>query len=115
VLDGSNHNDPYNNLNLPLPFPDAMQEFKVETSALPAQYGHHAAAAINAVTKAGTNVLHGGGFGFLRHHRMNAKGTRSPRSMASARATACGAISSAARWADRSSPGNSSTSAGIRA
>ena len=31
--------DPYNNLSLPLPFPDALQEFKVETSAAPAQYG----------------------------------------------------------------------------
>lgn len=31
------HNDPLNNLNLPLPFPDAMQEFKVETSSLPAE------------------------------------------------------------------------------
>src|SRR5688572_18339403 len=27
VLDGATHNDPFNNLNLPLPFPDAMQEF----------------------------------------------------------------------------------------
>ena len=45
MLDGGTHNDPYNNLNLPLPFPDALQEFKVETSALQAQYGqrgiHH--------------------------------------------------------------------------
>ena len=45
LLDGGTHNDPYNNLNLPLPFPDALQEFKVETSALSAQYGHHSAAA----------------------------------------------------------------------
>jgi hypothetical protein len=58
-LDGATHNDPYNNLNLPLPFPDALQEFKVETSALPAQYGHHSAAAINGVTKSGTNEYHG--------------------------------------------------------
>src|SRR6185295_347636 len=36
LLDGANHNDAANNLNLPLPFPDALQEFKVETSALPA-------------------------------------------------------------------------------
>ena len=43
-LDGGNHNDPYNNLNLPLPFPDAMQEFKVETSGLAAQYGFHSQA-----------------------------------------------------------------------
>ena len=66
ILDGGTHNEAYNNLNLPLPFPDAMQEFKVETSALPAQYGHHSAAAVNAVTKSGTNVVHGSAFEFLR-------------------------------------------------
>ena len=72
LLDGGTHNDPFNNLNLPLPFPDAMQEFKVETSALPAQYGHHSAAAVNAVTKSGTNTFHGDAFEFLRDHRLNA-------------------------------------------
>src|SRR5438552_14901362 len=72
LLDGGTHNDPFNNLSLPLPFPDAMQEFNVETSALPAQYGHHSAAAVNAVTKSGTNVLHGDAFEFLRDHRLNA-------------------------------------------
>ena len=36
-FDGVAHNDAYNSLNLPLPFPDALQEFKVESSALPAQ------------------------------------------------------------------------------
>ena len=45
----------------------------METSALPAQYGHHAAAAINAVTKSGTNVLHGGAFEFMRDSSLNAK------------------------------------------
>jgi hypothetical protein len=35
-LDGANHTNPYNNLSLPLPFPDALQEFKVETSGLSA-------------------------------------------------------------------------------
>ena len=29
LLDGGTHNDPFNNLNLPTPFPDALQEFKV--------------------------------------------------------------------------------------
>jgi hypothetical protein len=72
ILDGGTHNDPFNNLGLPLPFPDAMQEFKVETSALPAQYGHHSAAAVNAVTKSGTNVLHGGLFEFMRDDSLNA-------------------------------------------
>ena len=55
LMDGGSHNDPFNSLNLPLPFPDAVQEFKVETSALPAQYGQHSAGAVNVVTKSGTN------------------------------------------------------------
>src|SRR5438093_5879557 len=78
LLDGATHNDPYNNLNLPLPFPDALQEFKVETSALPAQYGHHSAAAINAVTKAGSNDIHGDLFEFLRNGVFNARNTFAP-------------------------------------
>jgi hypothetical protein len=72
-LDGASHNDPYNNLNLPLPFPDALQEFKVETSALPAQYGHHSSAAVNGVTKSGTNDFHGDLFEFLRNGAVNSR------------------------------------------
>src|SRR6516225_1851471 len=73
LLDGANYQDPYNNLSLPLPCPDALQEFKVETSALPAQYGFHAAAAVNAVTKSGTNRFHGDAFEFLRNGDFNAR------------------------------------------
>src|SRR4026209_146334 len=73
IMDGGTHNDPFNNLNLPTPFPDALQEFKVETSALPARYGHHAASAVNVVTKSGTNQLHGDVFEFVRNHRFNEK------------------------------------------
>jgi hypothetical protein len=72
-LDGGTHNDAFNNLNLPLPFPDALQEFKVETSALPAQYGHHSSAAVNAVTKSGTNAFHGDAFEFIRNSAFNAR------------------------------------------
>ncbi|HEY7391491.1 MAG TPA: TonB-dependent receptor, partial [Bryobacteraceae bacterium] len=73
LLDGANHNDAYNGLNLPLPFPDALQEFKVETSALPAQYGLHSTAAVNAVTKSGTNDFHGDAFEFFRNADLNAR------------------------------------------
>jgi hypothetical protein len=79
LLDGANHNDAINNLNLPLPFPDALQEFKVETSALPAQYGLHAAAAVNAVTKSGTNQFHGDLFEFLRNGDFNARDFFAPK------------------------------------
>jgi hypothetical protein len=34
VFDGGTHNDPYNGLNKPLHFTDALKEFKVETSSL---------------------------------------------------------------------------------
>ena len=73
ILDGGSHNDPFNNLNMPLPFPDVLQEFKVETSALPAQYGDHAAAAVNSVTKSGTNGFHGDAFEFVRNYTFNAR------------------------------------------
>ncbi len=73
LLDGANFQDPYNSGSLPLPFPDALQEFKVETSALPAQYGFHAGAAVNAVTKSGTNEFHGDLFEFLRNGDLNAR------------------------------------------
>ena len=59
TLDGAFHNDVYANASFPLPFPDALQEFKVETSAVPAQYGYHSGGAISAVTKSGTNEWHG--------------------------------------------------------
>lgn len=78
TLDGGTHNDPFNNLSLPLPFPDALQEFKVETSALPAQYGQHSGGAINAITKSGTNEYHGDLFEFVRNYKFNARNFFSP-------------------------------------
>ena len=78
IMDGGTYNDPFNNLNLPLPFPDALQEFKVETSALPAQYGQHSAAAINAVTKSGSNEFHGDLFEFVRNGDFNARNFFAP-------------------------------------
>jgi len=78
IMDGGTHNDPFNNLNLPTPFPDALQEFKVETSALPARYGHHAASAVNVITKSGSNRISGDAFEFLRNWRFNARNFFAP-------------------------------------
>src|SRR5215471_13629681 len=47
-LDGGQHTNPYDNLSLPLPFPDALQEFKVETSALAASQGQHSGAQVSS-------------------------------------------------------------------
>jgi outer membrane receptor protein involved in Fe transport len=73
LLDGASHNDPTNGLNLPLPFPDALQEFKLETSSLSAQYGQHSAGTVNAITKSGTNEFHGDVFEFVRNGALNAR------------------------------------------
>jgi hypothetical protein len=60
-------------LNLPLPFPDALQEFKVETGAQSAQNGVHSGGTISSVTKAGTNQFHGDLFEFVRNNSFNAR------------------------------------------
>ncbi|MBV9035059.1 MAG: TonB-dependent receptor [Acidobacteriaceae bacterium] len=73
LLDGGDNNDPFSNVNLPLPFPDALQEFSVQTNALPAQFGLHPGAAVNAVTRSGTNAYHGTLFEFLRNGDFNAR------------------------------------------
>ena len=80
LLDGGTHNDPFNNLNLPLPFPDAVQEFKVETSSLPAEYGQHSAGAVNVVSKSGSNAFHGDAFEFVRNGDFNARDFFAPTS-----------------------------------
>lgn len=77
-LDGGTHLDARTNVGLPLPFPDAVQEFKVETSTLPANYGSHAGGAVNAITKSGTNSLHGDAFWFLRNYVFNARNYFAP-------------------------------------
>src|SRR5262245_62010004 len=59
LLDGGDNNDSFTNVNMPFPFPDALAEFSVETSTLPAPNGLHPGGVVNAVNKSGTNQLHG--------------------------------------------------------
>jgi Carboxypeptidase regulatory-like domain/TonB dependent receptor len=74
-LDGGTHNDPLSNQNLPLPFPDTIEEFKVETSSLPAQYGTHPSGAVTVITKSGTNAFHGDVFEYVRNFMFDSKNT----------------------------------------
>jgi Carboxypeptidase regulatory-like domain/TonB dependent receptor len=64
-LDGASHNNFMTGTYMPLAFPDAVQEFKVESSGQSAQRG--AATSVSAVTKSGTNNLHGDLFYFIRN------------------------------------------------
>src|SRR5579884_2824292 len=72
LLDGGDNNDSFTNVNMPFPFPDALQEFSVETSTLPARNGLHPGGVVNAVTKSGTNQWHGDLFEFIRNGDVNA-------------------------------------------
>src|SRR5439155_20333600 len=78
TLDGGMHNDVYANYGLPLPFSYALQEFKVETSSLPAHYGFHSGGALNAVTCSATNDLHGSSFELFRNYAVNARNFFAP-------------------------------------
>ncbi|MBI2149952.1 MAG: TonB-dependent receptor [Acidobacteria bacterium] len=74
TLDGAMHNNPYNNLNLPAPFPDALQEFSIQTGTQNAQNGFLGGAQVGAVTRSGTNEFHGAVFDFVRNDRFKARG-----------------------------------------
>jgi len=55
-----------------IPNPDAIQEFKIQTSTYDASYGRNPGANVNVVTKSGTNELHGSVFEFFRNEDLNA-------------------------------------------
>src|SRR6266404_5036352 len=72
-LDGGNYVDEYTNVNQPFPFPDALQEFSVQTSNYSAEYGQNAGAVVNVITKSGSNKFHGNVFEFVRNSVFNAR------------------------------------------
>jgi carboxypeptidase family protein len=72
LLDGALHNDPQNAAGLALPFPDAVQEFRVSTSGTNAENGVRSGASVSVVTRSGTNRFSGNGFEFYRDAKFNA-------------------------------------------
>lgn len=72
LLDGGNNVDEYTNVNAPFPFPDALQEFSVQTSNYQAEYGQNAGGVVNIITKSGTDKYHGDLFEYLRNRVFNA-------------------------------------------
>jgi hypothetical protein len=57
---------------VPIPNPDTIREFKVQTAAYDASYGRDAGGNVNVVTRTGQNSFHGTAFEFLRNEDMNA-------------------------------------------
>ena len=72
MFDGGNNIDEYTNVNQPFPFPDALQEFSVQTSNYNAEYGQNAGGVVNIVSKSGTDQFHGDLFEYVRNGMFNA-------------------------------------------
>jgi Carboxypeptidase regulatory-like domain len=54
-----------------VPNPDALEEFKIQTSTYDASYGRNPGANVNVVTKSGTNTIHGDAYEFFRNTALN--------------------------------------------
>jgi hypothetical protein len=78
LLDGIDNNsnipDLLNEANyVIMPPPDALQEFKIETDNYDSEFGRSTGAIVNAVSKSGSNDLHGVFYEFLRNQNMDAR------------------------------------------
>src|SRR5262252_9298826 len=78
LLDGTDINDHANGTpggaagtNLGV---DGVQEFKINTNVSPAEFGRSSGGTVSAVTRSGTNDLHGAGFEILRNHSLDSPG-----------------------------------------
>ncbi|MBM3760283.1 MAG: hypothetical protein FJW36_08560 [Acidobacteria bacterium] len=60
------------------PAVDSVEEFKVQSGAMSAEFGFTAGGAVNLVTKSGTNQIHGTAYEFLRNNELDARNTFAP-------------------------------------
>jgi hypothetical protein len=73
MLDGNNNTLSYvGEVGVP-PAVDAVEEFKVQSGTMSAEFGYTAGGAINLVSKSGTNQFHGTAYEFVRNNRFDAR------------------------------------------
>ena len=71
-VDGVPSNAVAGNLNALIPSQDVVQEFRVATNNVSAEYGSYAGGVINMTTKSGNNIFHGSAYEYLRNKVLNA-------------------------------------------
>jgi len=72
IANSGSSNDGTIYTGIPIPSPDAIGEFKIQTSTYDASYGRNPGANVNVVTKSGSNDFHGSAFEFFRNSVLNA-------------------------------------------
>src|SRR5439155_7879798 len=70
TIDGVDNNDLSVTQSLTRVIPEAVQQVQVQTTAYAAEFGRTSGAQVSAVTKSGTNTLHGEGWEYYRGNRM---------------------------------------------
>ncbi|ABF40503.1 TonB-dependent receptor [Candidatus Koribacter versatilis Ellin345] len=73
LLDGFDNNESLVNTIVFFPPTEAIQEFRVDTSVAPAEFGRAGGGIVNSSIKSGTNSWHGSAFDYLRNSVLDAK------------------------------------------
>ncbi|MGH9327112.1 MAG: carboxypeptidase regulatory-like domain-containing protein, partial [Terriglobia bacterium] len=73
LFDGAYFVQPSRNTAMNFPPPDAIQEFRIQTSNFSAEYGRNAGSQVTVVSKSGTNAFHGSAWEFLRNEKFNSR------------------------------------------
>jgi hypothetical protein len=71
-IDGMGQNVPENNVNALVPTQDAVQEFRVSTNDVSAEFGGFAGGVVQISTKSGTNQFHGSAYEYFRNTALDA-------------------------------------------
>jgi len=72
LLNGVDNNEFGLGGTIALPPPDAIEEFRTEENSMSAEFGR-GGAAVNVVTKSGTNRIHGGVYEYIRNDKLDAR------------------------------------------
>lgn len=83
LLDGADNVDPKLNTVAVRPTVDGIQEFEVLTGGYDAAFGRYAGAQVNVVTRSGSNLVTGTGYGFFRNGRLDTINAFAPENEAS--------------------------------